>query len=94
VTAELLLKPLIAHLSGAIEPQPRPVTMTAAAPFPAVGNRTDFVRARRVAGGLGPVRTGDSGAVFPLAEADALVIRAAGSMALAAGAPVEALLLA
>ena len=93
VTATLFLKPLIAHLSGASEPCSPLIGAEIAAPLPATGPRTDFVRARWDAGRLAPLASLDSGALSPLALADALVVRQAGSSALFAGDRVEAILL-
>jgi molybdopterin molybdotransferase len=94
VTAQLFLRPLIAHLSGATDPMPRRIVAKLGAPLPAVGHREDFVRARWHDGQLIPVRAGDSGALFPLAEAQALVVRPAGSVAAATGDCAEVILLA
>ncbi|MDB5702623.1 MAG: molybdopterin molybdenumtransferase MoeA [Sphingomonadales bacterium] len=94
VTAVLFLRPLITHLSGATDALPPRLGVRMGEPLPAVGPRTDFVRARWQDGLLVPTFPGDSGMLFPLAAADALVIRAAGSPALEAGTLVEAILLA
>ncbi len=94
VTAELLLKPIVAQLSGAADPLPRPIAARLGAALPAVGARTDFVRMRWADGALVPVRTGDSGALFPLAQAQALAIRPAGAAAAAVGDFVEAIAIA
>jgi molybdopterin molybdotransferase len=88
VTATLFLKPLIAHLSGAKDPAPRVQTATLAAPLPAVGIRTDYVRAYWHDGSVKSL-DGDSGMLVPLAAADALIIRPAGSAALDKGATVN-----
>ena len=93
VTATLFLKPLIAHLAGAGEPCPPLIGAELAAPLPAVGPRTDFVRARWDAGRLAPLPSLDSGALSPLALADALVVRHAGSSAFVAGDRVDAIML-
>jgi molybdopterin molybdotransferase len=61
--------------------------------MPAVGPRTDFVRARWDSGELAPLPSIDSGVLSSLAKADALVLRAARSNALPAGQPVEAIAL-
>ncbi|MDB5701158.1 MAG: Molybdopterin molybdotransferase [Sphingomonadales bacterium] len=94
VTAVLFLRPLIAHLSGATDALPPRIGVRMGKPLPAVGPRTDFVRAHWHEGSLVPTFPGDSGMLFPLAAADALVIRAAGSPILNAGSIVEAILLA
>ncbi len=93
VTATLFLLPLVRHLSGARLSLPRRIPATCIAPLPAVGPRTDFVRARWEGGALAPLSSTDSGALSSLARADALIVRAAGSEATPAGQPVEAILL-
>jgi molybdopterin molybdotransferase len=93
VTATLFLLPLVCHMGGARDPFPRLISATVAADMPATGPRTDFVRARWHDGQLDPLPSSDSGVLSSLARADALIVRAAGSAALVAGQPVEALLL-
>jgi molybdopterin molybdotransferase len=93
VTATLFLRPLVRHLSGARDPLPRRVLATCNAPLPAVGPRTDFVRARWEGSVLACLPSGDSGMLSGLAQAEALIVRAAGSDATDAGQPVEAILL-
>lgn len=88
VTATLFLKPLIAHLSGAEDPRPQSITARLGTGLPAVGERTDYVRARWKNGQIEPLG-GDSGMIFPLASADALIIRPAGSPPAAAGDDVS-----
>jgi molybdopterin molybdotransferase len=61
--------------------------------MPAVGPRTDFIRARWDGSALAPLPSTDSGVLSSLAKADALIVRAAGSEALNSGQPVEAILL-
>jgi molybdopterin molybdotransferase len=94
VTAILFLRPLIAHLSGAATALPSRLKVRMGEPLPAVGPRTDFIRAHWQDGSLVPTFPGDSGMLFPLAGADALVVRAPNSVALEAGEQVEAILLA
>jgi molybdopterin molybdotransferase len=91
VTATLFALPLVRHLSGARTAVPERIAATCSAALPATGSRTDFVRARWVAGALVPLPSGDSGVLSGLAAADALIVRPAGSTALAAGAQVEAI---
>jgi len=79
VTAHVFLRPLIAHLSGAVQPCPTVISAVLGAPLPAVGVRTDFERMCWKGGTLVPASAGDSGALLPLAEAQALVIREAQS---------------
>lgn len=94
VTAHLFLRPLIAQLSGAANPLPPTIMAEIGSALPAVGDRTDYVRMTWDAERLVPVRTGDSGALSPLAAADALVIRPAGSIAAAPGERLAAMLIA
>lgn len=94
VTAHLFLRPLIAALSGARDPLPPRIFAALGAPLPAVGARTDFARMRWQGGTLVPALAGDSGALLPLAEAEALAIRPAHAPAAAAGDRIEAILLA
>jgi molybdopterin molybdotransferase len=92
-TATLFLLPLVRHLSGAREPLPRRIPATCNAPLPAVTARTDFVRARWEGGALAPLASIDSGVLSSLAQADAFIVRSAGSPATPTGQPVEAILL-
>ncbi len=94
VTAHLFLRPLIARLSGAVDPLPKRVTVRLGCPLPGVGERTDFVRMRWQDGALITALPGDSGALLPLAQAEALAIRPAGTPPAQAGDLAEALLLA
>ena len=91
--ASLFLLPLVRHLSGAHDALPRTISATVSEALPATAARTDFVRARWVDGALAPLPSTDSGVLSSLAKADALIVRAAGSDALPAGQPVEAILL-
>jgi molybdopterin molybdotransferase len=91
VTAHLFLRPLIAHLSGAAEPMPAPITATLGAPLPAVGPRTDFVRMRWQNGVLISALAGDSGALRPLADAQVLAIRPAHAPPASPGETVDAI---
>jgi molybdopterin molybdotransferase len=92
-TATLFLLPLVRHLSGARDALPRWIAASCNAPMPAVGPRTDFIRARWDGSALAPLPSTDSGVLSSLAKADALIVRAAGSEALNSGQPVEAILL-
>jgi molybdopterin molybdotransferase len=93
VTATLFLKPLIAHLAGASDPAPSAITARLAAVMPAVGIRTDYVRAHWSGGAIAPL-TGDSGMLVPLAAATALIIRPAGSPPARKGDDVRVIILA
>ena len=92
VTATLFLKLLIAHLSGARQPAPRAIPARLGADMPAVGIRSDFVRAIWSSGEIVPLH-GDSGMLVPLAAADALIIRPAGSPAAKRGDDVDVIML-
>jgi molybdopterin molybdotransferase len=90
VTAFLFLLPLLRALGGAHDPLPRRMAMPLAAALPAVGERTDFLRARIEAGELRPITEQDSSALAALAGADALIERPAGVSAAEAGVLVAA----
>jgi molybdopterin molybdotransferase len=90
VTAFLFLLPLLRALGGARGPLPRKAIVSLGAALPAVGERTEFVRARLEGGGLVPIREQDSSALAALARADALIERPAGAPAVGAGEPVTA----
>jgi len=89
VTALLFAKPLIRHLGGAADLAPPHVTTRLAAPLPAVGIRTDFVRAYWTPDGTAMPLGGDSGMLVPLAAATILIVRPAGSSAASAGHAVD-----
>jgi molybdopterin molybdotransferase len=93
VTGFLFLLPLLRRLGGAAEPLPRPMPLPLAAGMPAVGGRTEFVRARLERGALLPLGEQDSSALAALARAEALIVRPAGSPATAAGEVATAYLL-
>ena len=92
VTARLFLRPLLAAMQGGSPAgQLRFLPMPLGAALPPTGSRETFVRARATAGGLVPRSNQESGSQAPLAEADWLIRRPAGSAACEAGALVEAL---
>jgi len=93
VTSTLFLLPLVRHLSGARDALPRRIAAFCDSPLPAVGARTDFLRARWVGRALTPLPSLDSGVLTSLAQADALIVRPAGSAATPVGQQVEAILL-
>lgn len=93
VTATLFLKPLIAHLAGASDPAPTTLTARLATNLPAVGARTDYVRAHWNDGAIAPLE-GDSGMLMPLAAATALIVRPARSPAASKGDDVSTIILA
>lgn len=79
VTATLFLLPLLRALAGAARPLPQPVMLTLASPLPAVGDRTEFFRARRDGAGIAAISERDSSALLALSQADALIRREAHS---------------
>ncbi len=93
VTAYLFLLPLLRHLMGAAEPLPRRILARLAAPLRAGGSRREFLRAHWDGAGIAAHDLQDSGALAPLAASNALIDRAGGSEALAAGEEVFAYLL-
>ncbi len=76
VTAWMFLRPLVATLSGAIDPLPKRTTSQLARSLPANGDRVDHIRARRLGGMVEPFGRNDSAALSALAQADALIVRA------------------
>jgi molybdopterin molybdotransferase len=93
VTAELFLKPLIAALGGATTPSPRRELAILHGDLPAVGPRTDHVRAVRNLGLVVPVGVNDSAALRALAKADTLIVRPAHSAPAKSGDTIEIILL-
>ena len=85
VTAELFLKPLVRHLSGATDPLPATREGVLGAPLAPTGARAEYLRARLVEGRLIEVASQDSAAVRALAAADCLVIRPPHAPAASAG---------
>ena len=82
-----------ATLLGAAVALPQPTLLPAGAPFPAVGHRQDFVRARIIGGAIHPLDNQDSGALHTLRRADALAIRPPRAAAATTGDPIACLLL-
>lgn len=85
VTATLFLLPLVRHLAGARDPLPVIRHAPLAAPLGPGGSRRDYLRARFDGQALALFDSQDSGHTFPLAAANALVIREAGAPLRAAG---------
>jgi molybdopterin molybdotransferase len=81
VTGTLFLLPLARHLSGAADPLPPTTDAVLAGPLPATGERDDYLRAYRTAGGIVSVTSQDSAATAAMARADCLILRPAGSPA-------------
>jgi len=75
VTSFLFLLPLLRAALGATSPFPRPIPARLAAPLGPGGKRTEFLRARWADGEVNPEPEQDSGALRPLAHANALIRR-------------------
>ena len=85
VTGALFLLPLLRHLAGAADPLPRAGLARLGADMPAVGKRTDFIRAILADGIVTPLGFQDSAAMGAAARANALIVRPAGAGAARAG---------
>jgi molybdopterin molybdotransferase len=85
VTAHLFLLPLLRHLAGAAAPLPPLAAAPLAEHIGPGGARRDYLRAVLADGALTPCASQDSGFVTALAEANALVVREAGTPPRAAG---------
>jgi molybdopterin molybdotransferase len=94
VTARLFLEPLIAALSGAADPLPRLRTAPLAAPLPATGKRTEYLRGRWQDDAVQALDQQSSAALGALAEAELLIHRPANTPEAEAGSPVSILPLA
>ena len=94
VTAILFVRPLVAHLSGASTPLPRPLRVILGEDLPANGPRTDYLR--------GEVRDGfayassiqDSSMLLTLARSNCLIVRPVDAPAAVRGDSAEILVLA
>jgi molybdopterin molybdotransferase len=75
VTATLFVRPLVAHLSGAAHPLPVLSAAMLGEPLPLNGERTDYLRARRIDGRVYVAAIQDSSMLRTLARADCLVMR-------------------
>ena len=89
VTGYLFLLPLLRAALGAADPLPRPMPATLAAPLEPGGKRLEFLRARWSGGIVTPEPVQDSGALRPLAHANALIRREIDAPAAAIGETVE-----
>ena len=79
VTGYLFMLPLLRAALGAAQPLPRPFPALLAAPLPPGGRRMEFLRARWADGEVTPEAEQDSGALRPLAHANALICREIGT---------------
>ena len=75
VTGYLFLLPLLRAMLGAANPLPRPIPARLAGPLGPGGKRIEFLRARWAEGEVAPETEQDSGALRPLAHANALIRR-------------------
>lgn len=91
VTATLFVRPLVAHLAGAAHPFPEPKPATLGEPLPANGERTDYLRGRRIDGRIHVAAIQDSSMLRTLARAHCLVLRDPHAPAAAAGDSVQIL---
>jgi molybdopterin molybdotransferase len=89
VTATLFLIPLVRHLAGAANPLPAIHQAPLATALGQGAKRRDYLRARLERGALTPFEGQDSGRTFPLAQANALVIREIDAPPRAAGMPAD-----
>ena len=88
VTGFLFLLPLLRAALGATRVLPVPVMVPLATPMARGGGRMEFLRGVWDGTGVTLDRLQDSGALSPLARANALVVRPAGADAVPAGTPV------
>jgi len=79
VTAQLFLLPLLARLSGALDPLPSIEQARLACALPAVDSRDDYVRAVLTDGSVRALPNQDSASLSTLAQANALIVRPAGA---------------
>ncbi len=94
VTAELFVRPLIAHLAGARDPLPRTVRVTLGEALPANGPRTDYLRGE-IRDGLTYASTiQDSSMLLTLARSNCLIVRSVGAPPAAPGDSAEILVIA
>jgi molybdopterin molybdotransferase len=75
VTTLLLVKPLVAHLSGAADPLPRTRPAVLGEQLPANGGRTDYLRAELQDGRVFASTIQDSSMLRTLARAGCLILR-------------------
>jgi molybdopterin molybdotransferase len=93
VTGFLFMLPLLRATLGATEPLPRTMPARLTHDMQAGGSRTEFMRAHWDEGGVTLDPLQDSGALTPLARANALVVRQAGAPPTGAGTDVPVYLI-
>jgi len=91
MTATLFLKPLIAALSGAVDPLPATHSATLGEPLRANDHRTDYLRAATRDGRVYAAAIQDSSMLRTLARADCLIVRQPHAPAAAPGDEIEIL---
>ncbi|MDE2562482.1 MAG: molybdopterin molybdotransferase MoeA [Sphingomonadales bacterium] len=94
VTGWLFLLPLLRKALGSAEPLPRSLPVPLGAPMAKGGGRMEFIRARWDGTSVVPEALQDSGALSPLAHANALIVREAGAPPREAGTDVPVMPLA
>lgn len=94
VTAQLFVRPLVAHLAGARDPFPATTRATLGEPLPANGERTDYLRGALEDGRVFVSAIQDSSMLRTLARSTCLVVRAPHAPAAAAGDSAEILMIA
>lgn len=90
-TAKLFLLPLIRHMSGSLSPLPQFIPATLGAAMAATGARAQYVRATLSDGIATPLAEQDSGAVFALSRAEALILRSVHSPVAKVGDQIQVL---
>ncbi len=93
VTAFLFMLPLLRAMLGAAQPLPRTIPARLTGPMPKGGSRMEFLRAHWDGANVTLDALQDSGALSPLARANALVVREAWADPRAAGTDVPVYLL-
>ena len=88
VTGFLFLLPLLRAMLGAASPLPRTFALPLATPMGKGGSRMEFLRAHWDGASVALDPQQDSGALSPLARANALVVREPGAPPAAIGTPV------
>lgn len=94
VTATLFVKPLVAHLAGAVDPLPPTITALLGEDLPANNARTDYLRAELRNGRAYAASIQDSSMLLTLARANCLIVRPASAPAVHAGDSAEVLVIA
>ncbi|MBW6522271.1 molybdopterin molybdotransferase MoeA [Sphingomonas sp. RHCKR47] len=93
VTALLFVRPLVAHLSGALHPFPRPTSAILGEPLAANGARSDYLRAELRDGRAYASTIQDSSMLRTLARSTCLIVRPPHAAAANAGDSAEILMI-